>query len=120
MLLQAMCSVTSCHGAACHAQQQRGATSACKPFKCQVCCSLSKVVRGERQLNAAGAAAAPGSAASGRATHICDAVPALEAATRKTRCPVGTPHEPFMQGGLFEAAVCILIHRGHCSLGSMP
>ena len=76
---------------------------------------MSKVVRGARQLNAAGASAAPSPAASELAILICDAVPALEAATRMTRCPVGQPHEAFMQGSLFEAAVRILMFHGPCS-----
>ena len=62
-------------------------------------------MRGAPQLKAVGDSAAPDPAASALATLTCDAVQALYFATGRTSCPLGKPHEPFMQGGLFEAAV---------------
>lgn len=115
-----MCSVTPCHGAACHEQQQRGTRLACKSPQCRVCCSLSKVVRGACQVTAAGAAAAPDHAALSLATLTWHAVEALNAAIGKTSCPMGMSHEPFVQGGLFEAAVRGSVFQGLCSSGAMP
>ena len=101
---------------ACHVQKQWGARPACKSSLMPGLRLPEQGCAGHAQLTAGPAAAEPSPTASALAYLICFAVTALYAATRKTRCPLGTSHKRFMQGGLYETAVRTPNFQGTCCL----